>query len=240
MRTGARTALVGAAAALLATLPADLAAQGPGRIDLSVTPSRVAFPTPGVRDFDRGSVRAQGVTVSVEARGSVAWVLTIRSEDPDLGGYGKPLGDLQWRQPDDGWQPMAVGEEVVALGSGPRQIQVDFRTLLAWERDAPDTYGAEITLRLSAQVGGPSRTRAGPVGTAARPGEAGPVCARLAVGAGRLRALDWSSGAATTSRAELGSRCPERQLERLQVGRERGADLREGGEVPGIDRRGSG
>lgn len=207
------TALLGAAAALLWTLPAGLAGQGPGRLDVSVSPSRVAFPTPGVDDFERGGVRVEGVTVDVQARGFVFWVLTIRSEDPDLGGYGKPLSDLQWRQPGDAWQPMATSEEVVAFGFTSQQVDLDFRTLLAWENDSPDSYGAGITLQVSSLFGAAEGARARPAGAGPVPEDPESVCARIAVET-EARG-EASGGSAAGSPAQVERRCLDRLRDRL-------------------------
>lgn len=211
------TALLGAAAALLWTLPAGLAGQGPGRIEVSVSPSRVAFPTPGVADFESGGVRVDGVTVDVQTRGFVFWVLTIRSEDPDLGGYGKPISDLQWRQPGDAWQPMATSEEVVAFGFTSRQVALDFRTLLAWDEDSPDSYGAGITLQVSSLFGARGSASVRPAGAGPMPSDPESVCARIAVRAGdRGRA---AGGSGARSPADVERQCLDRLRDRIDAGR---------------------
>lgn len=238
MRARAWAALVAAGAALLWTLPAGLAGQG--RLDLRVSPSRVAFPTPGVEEFDQGHVRAEGVTVNVETRGFVLWVLTIRSEDPDLGGYGKPLSDLQWRQPDDGWQPMGTSEEVVAIGFTSRQVDLDFRTLLAWEHDAPDSYGAGITLRLSSLFGGGAGLRAYPSGEGVPPGDPEEVCARIAVETAGRRTLESSSGADRIPAAQLERQCLDRVRDRVEVGWDDAGRDGSGAASSSADRRGPG
>jgi hypothetical protein len=209
------TALFGAAAALLWTLPAGLAGQGPGRLDVDVSPSRVAFPTPGVDDFERGGVRVEGVTVDVQTRGFAFWILTIRSEDPDLGGYGKPISDLQWRQPGDAWQPMATSEDVVAFGFTSRQVDLDFRTLLAWEEDSPESYGAGITLQVSSLFGAVEGARVEPAGAGPVPESPESACARIAVETrGRREA---AGGSATGSAAEVERRCLDRLRDRLDA-----------------------
>lgn len=224
------TALLGAAAALLWTLPAGIAGQGPGSLAVSVSPSRVSFPTPGVEDFERGGVRVEGVTVDVETRGFAFWILTIRSDDPDLGGYGKPIGDLQWRQPGDAWQPMATSEEVVAFGFTSRQIDLDFRTLLRWEEDSPDSYGAGIDLQVSSLFGAVEGARVEPAGAGAMPEDPGSVCARIAV-----ETANGGSGASgSRSVADLERQCLDRLRDRIDAGGGRLEDAR--GEL-GSDRR---
>lgn len=209
------TALLGAAAALLWTLPAGLAGQGPGRLDVDVSPARVSFPTPDVDDFERGGVRVEGVTVDVQTRGFAFWVLTIRSEDPDLGGYGKPISDLQWRQSGDAWQPMATREEVVAFGFTSRQVDLDFRTLLAWEEDPPDSYGAGITLQVSSLFGAVEGARVEPADAGPVPEAPESVCARIAVETGARREASGGSGAGSVSEVER--RCLDRLRDRMDA-----------------------
>lgn len=180
-----RCALVGGLCVAL-LLPACVRAQG--LLAATVAPGRVAFPDPGVREFDGGSVRLEGVEVDVRVSGSRPWVLTVRSENPDLGGYGKPLSDLQWRLPGGDWRPVSTGREVVEVGAGSRRVRLDLRALLSWDRDRPGSYDAGLTFEVRPGRGGGAAGAgpgAGPGGRVSPPGgDASAICARVAVALG--------------------------------------------------------
>lgn len=162
---------------------------GQGPLSASVSPGRIGFPAPDVADFEAGSVRFEGLQVDVRARGFVLWILTIRADDGDLGGYGKPVADLQWRQGDGDWRPLSPGGEIVAFGFRSRRVTLDFRTLLSWERDRPGSYGSGVSFEVSSLFGGPGASagvRAGSAGGGLPEGETpASVCARVSAGMGR-------------------------------------------------------
>jgi len=146
----ARAAAVGVIA--LAILPVRAAGQactsGDGRYKVKVQPRVVAFPLPSLADFEVGWVLADPMTVRVIPRGKAfrGWELCIRSDDPDMGGYGKPISDLEWRIGGTGaWQPLTSGNQLVAAGYSNETVSVELRARLDWERDVPDTYSAAVT-----------------------------------------------------------------------------------------------
>lgn len=141
-----RVLLALALTALFALLPRAAAAQG-GNITVTLTPAAVAFPAPGIADFDVGWIDHPGLTVSITSRPShAAWELRIRATDPGMGGYGKPLTDLLWRA--DGssvWLPISQAESVVVQATGDTDVTIYFRLLLDWESDLPGSYATGLT-----------------------------------------------------------------------------------------------
>lgn len=220
MGTRLLRALAGVALGAALLSPASLAGQG--RLRASVSPSRIVFPTPGVQEFEQGSVRHDGITVDVETRGFVFWILAIRARSSDLGGYGKPLSDLQWRQPGDAWQAISTSDQIVAFGFRSRQVELDFRTLLSWERDVPGEYGTGVTLRLSSLFGN-ARASVGRLGPL-RGRDPQAVCASLAVEVGG--GGDGARGGGSGSGRAIEQRC----VDRLREGRQKLRSAEEAGE----------
>lgn len=187
-------------------LPAAVVAQGP--LAASVSPAAVAFPAPGVADFENGSVGFDGVTVDVQTRGFVIWILRIRADDPDLGGYGKPLADLQWRQGGGAWQSITTGGQVVAFGFTSRTLTLDFRTLLSWASDVPGDYGTGITFEVTSLFGGATATARTAAGSALPAGESpSSVCARVAVAVRGRRGAGEAGGGGASPAGATEERC---------------------------------
>ncbi len=144
----------GPAAGILLTLlalPAGASAQAcvasqPGSHRLVVRPAAIAFSQPGVADFEAGWIEfSQNVRVRVRPNlpGGSNWTLCLRSDNPDLGGYGKAVGDLEWRLNNDpGWRPLDTVDQAVATGRGNRNVRLRFRVLLSYALDEPGAYGA--------------------------------------------------------------------------------------------------
>lgn len=214
-------ALVGGAC-LVFLASSGSAGQGP--LSASVSPGRIGFPAPDVTDFEAGSVRFEGLQVDVRARGFVLWILTIRADDGDLGGYGKSVADLQWRRGDGDWRPLTPGGEIVAFGFRPRRVTLDFRTLLSWERDRPGIYGTGVTFEVSSLFGGPGASagvRTGAAGGGLPEGETpSSICARISVATGQ-------GGGAAGAAAAIEARC-RRQVRNALRATEAG-----GGRPPG-------
>lgn len=135
---------------LLLALPAAAPGQActavqPASHELTVQPPAIAFGSPGVSDFEAGWIEfSQMVRVRVRPnlQGGSDWTLCLRSEDPDLGGYGKAVGDLQWRPNNDpGWRPLATVDQAVASGRGNGNVRLRFRVLLSYALDEPGDYG---------------------------------------------------------------------------------------------------
>lgn len=141
-----RTTLLLMMAVLVAAAPRQACAQG--NVTTTITPLAVVFPTPGVAEFTAGYVDADPVSVEIFSRPQrLPWEVQIRSEAPDLGGYGKPATDILWR-PDGGttWQPLTTGDQVVTTGSGDGTVLVHFRMRLDWAYDQPGDYAVSFTI----------------------------------------------------------------------------------------------
>lgn len=129
-------------AAAIAARPDRAAAQ---KITVSMTPTTLSFPSPGAGDFVAGGIDMD-VTVLVDPKNqNKTWELSIRSLDLDMGGYGKPIGDLRWRMTGEpGWTSLSTGDRTVVVDRGTRSLQLEFRVVLDWAFDVPDTYAADF------------------------------------------------------------------------------------------------
>lgn len=135
---------------LLALYAAPAAAQGPpadrGRLDVALA-TAVVFPTPTVADYDTGWVEHTGFIVSIASRPATEpWELRLRANTATMGGYGKPIDDILWRE--DGstiWTPLAGTEQMVLQGNGDQDVTLHFRVRLDWSKDSPDTYSAGLS-----------------------------------------------------------------------------------------------
>ena len=135
---------------ILLALPAATSGQAcmpgqPGNHELTIDPAAIAFGSPGVADFEAGWIEfSQVVRVRVRPNfsGGSEWTLCLRSLDPDLGGYGKAVGDLEWRlNKDPGWRSLETVDQPVASGRGNGNVRLLFRVLLSYALDEPGDYG---------------------------------------------------------------------------------------------------
>lgn len=116
---------------------------------VQVTPHSISFPTPAAADFLAGYVSAPAITVTYGNRHSttLTYSLSLQSLAPTLGGYGKPLSDLQFRVGGSGsWQPVTSTGQVISTGTGQTTVTVYFRMLLHWATDVAGSYGTTLTL----------------------------------------------------------------------------------------------
>jgi hypothetical protein len=131
--------------AAIAALPT--AVVGQGNLEITLSTSNIAFPTPGFAHFDAGWIDHPGMTVSVRSRPPHAtWALWVRADDLTLGGYGKPVSDIVWRREGGTiWTPLSGTDALVMEGAGDQSVTLYFRTALRWDTDLPDTYSAGLT-----------------------------------------------------------------------------------------------
>jgi hypothetical protein len=128
-------------------LNAQGCASGSGRYTLQVRPQLVAFPVPTLADFETGWISTAPVSIRVRPRGNAnfGWALCIRSDDPDMGGYGKPISDLEWRPAGQSvWQSMTGTNQLLFTGYKGEDVDVEIRVRLDFDRDVPDTYSAVV------------------------------------------------------------------------------------------------
>lgn len=143
------------ALALLVVSASAAAAQGPpggpggGALSLAVNPTDVIFSEPGITEFMDGWAYYSTVTVTVDGPPPAGWNLFLRSDAPDLGGYGKPVDDLFWRLDGTGtWNALSTDDQLVVSGTGPTDVVLHLRVRLAWSLDEPAQYGAGMTFTL--------------------------------------------------------------------------------------------
>lgn len=119
---------------------------GPSGVKVKLNQSTVAFPMPGIAEFDAGWVDASAIVVSVEPRNNQGpWELRIRGETPDLGGYGKPLSDILWRPAGStSWTSLSGTDQTVAQGVDDEAVTIHFRLRLDYAADLPASYTTDL------------------------------------------------------------------------------------------------
>jgi hypothetical protein len=130
---------------LAANLVIPTVAAGQGNLTMTVTPTVVAFDSPGVPELDAGWVDHAGVVVAIRSRPpNRLWELRIRAMDVGMG-QGKPVTDMLWRLAGTGpWTPLTATETAVVQGTGDQNVALEFRVLLDWAGDGPGTYSANF------------------------------------------------------------------------------------------------
>lgn len=116
---------------------------------LSVDSNTFNFSQPTRFDFDNGYIEAaQATTLTVNS--DTDWVVKIETTNADLGGYGKPLSDFQWRKSGGAYQTITTSYADADTGSaGTNYIYIDYKMLLFWDRDEPWTYSLSLTYLLT-------------------------------------------------------------------------------------------
>lgn len=149
-RSAAATRVLVLALVASASPPGAIGALAQPEPAILAIPTQVGLPVPGVADYEMGHVQYQGtVELSIVIPGNQSWIVFVRSDDPDLGGYGKPVGDLLVRR--NGvptWMSASNVEQVLATGNGSQFVQVDVAIALAWSADPPDVYGGTLVFRV--------------------------------------------------------------------------------------------
>lgn len=133
-------------------LPSTAEAQGPPGggggppAGLSVEPADVVFASPSELEFDLGWVDHGGVSITVEPRANRPnWQLFVQASAADMGGYGKPVQDLQVRvQGSSSWMSLNTTAQMIAEGSGTSTVTVYYRLMLSWSVDAPGAYSVPL------------------------------------------------------------------------------------------------
>lgn len=118
---------------------------------VEVTNTSVTFPQPTASDFNTGHVSAD-VSSDITHRGNVAHDVTISADASNFtGGSGsKPASDLEWSA-DGGssWNSLSTTAANVVTGASAGQHNsaetVDYRMLLDYSTDAPDSYTLDLT-----------------------------------------------------------------------------------------------
>ncbi len=126
---------LGAAAAIV--IPVGATAQ-----TLTVVPGTVVFPPATAGDFDAGQISGPGGTIfTVTDLPGRKWEVLLRCTLPDMGVYGKPRAELEWRRADlSTWQPCSSTDVNVQNGKGTDTNIVYYQIRLDWTKDIPGTY----------------------------------------------------------------------------------------------------
>jgi len=149
--------------AVLATRPAH--AQGSRTFELSLTGGPLLFPAPTAADFAAGfAPHPTGVAFLVGITGNppppqtYQATVSVRGSFPTLGGYGKPIADLEWSlgSPAGPWMALTTVDANVESRTMQRDRindpwgnTIHFRMRLAWDTDVPDTYSSGIVVTLT-------------------------------------------------------------------------------------------
>lgn len=145
MRGGALGPGFVVAATFLLAAPA-LGQGGPGRLNLELSSATIAFPTPGIADFDAQWIYHPGLEVTVASRPTTRpWEVRLRADADYMSGTDKEVGDLFWRTDATDWTAVTGSDERIAEGLGDATVTVYFRLRLDWESDSPDTYSVGLT-----------------------------------------------------------------------------------------------
>lgn len=140
-----------ASIALIALFPVEGRAQsctGAGSYVVWVRPALIQFPAPSSADFDAGWLEAPVAEVRVTPRGAASqgWEVCLRAESATMGGYGKPISDIEFRQNGTGpWVPLSSSDQLLASGDRGASVQLQFRVALDWTEDVPGQYAADFT-----------------------------------------------------------------------------------------------
>ncbi len=147
--------------ALLAVTPTSAAAQAqananatidiPQVLYIEVTNTTISFPQPTAADFNNGDVAAD-VSSDITHRGNVAHDVTISADASNFsGGSGsKPASDMKWSA-DGGsnWNDLTTTGTNVVTGASAGQHNsaetIDYRMVLDYSTDSPDTYTLNLT-----------------------------------------------------------------------------------------------
>lgn len=153
--------------AVLCALPllATLARQAAAQTALSlVSGGTVTFPAPTGADYAAGAIVAtSGIAFQVDASTGNAkqqrtTTVSIRATAPTLGGYGKPVSDLQWSvgSPAGPWTPLTTSDVVVESRpvqkkrlNDPWTDTIYLRVLVSWLNDPPGTYASGLVITLT-------------------------------------------------------------------------------------------
>lgn len=121
---------------------------GNGRYRIRIRPGLISFPAPTVADYDSGWLTAPPAEVRVQPQRSVdrGWELCLSADNTTMGGYGKPMSDIEFRQDGTGaWIPLTTADQLLAVGNRTRWVQLQFRLALNWTQDVPGHYETDFT-----------------------------------------------------------------------------------------------
>lgn len=124
------------------------AQRGGPQANVTPTPADVLFSSPNEVDFNTGWVEhLGGVSLLVEPRNKNRpnWQLFVQASAADMGGYGKPVQDIQVRvEGSSAWTSLSTTALLVGEGTGSTTVTLYYRLLLDWAVDAPGSYSVPL------------------------------------------------------------------------------------------------
>lgn len=123
---------------------------GNGNYTVRIRPGQIDFPSPTISDYNAGWLLAPAARIRVRPRANAdrAWELCLSADSPTMGGYGKPISDIEFQQDGTGaWIPLSMSDQLLAVGERNRLVQLQFRVALDWALDAPGYYETDFTAK---------------------------------------------------------------------------------------------
>lgn len=123
---------------------------GSGNYRIRIRPGLITFPPPTVSDYQAGWLLAPTADIRVQPRrvADRGWELCLAADSPTMGGYGKPVSDIEFQQDGTGaWIPLATTDQLLAIGDRNRTVTLQFRMALDWTLDVPGQYETDITAK---------------------------------------------------------------------------------------------
>ena len=121
---------------------------GNGNYRVRIRPGQVRFPSPTVSDYQAGWLLAPPGEVRVRPRNVAdrGWELCLSADSPTMGGYGKPVSDIEFQLDGTGaWIPLTTTDQLLATGNRNRNVTLQFRLALDWAVDVPGRYETDFT-----------------------------------------------------------------------------------------------
>ena len=129
---------------------------------LRINPKKVNVGIITARDYEAGFVEDIRANLLLIRDKYNDWKIMVRTNDDDMGvvgGYIKPVSDLEWRSSGDYATQLTytgITTYDVEVGRGPsgnrkQKIFVDYRVLLSWAKDVPGDYYLTLLYTLTTQ-----------------------------------------------------------------------------------------
>lgn len=101
-------------------------------------------------DFDAGYIQSL-IATRLTVQSDSSWQIDFKTDSVNMGGYGKPIEDFLVRKNGDPTF-LIISDTVQELdtgSSGTHEVDVDYKVLLDWTEDAPNTYSITVTYMLT-------------------------------------------------------------------------------------------
>lgn len=119
---------------------------------LDVDSSTYNFPSISTDDFDAGYIKSLLAT-TLTVVSSSSWQVDVKTDSVNMGGYGKSISDFLVKK--NGNPTFLVisdtNQELDSGSNGTFNIDVDYKMLLDWVKDAPNTYSITVKFTLTTE-----------------------------------------------------------------------------------------